>query len=115
MSFRISNLIVDNTQRGFKRQVNEVFGFLINPMNGLNRIIDGKWGRVCTNSPEFKPSVLNGNFDIGFRRFSQNINDVFTKGDNEFFVRASFIYGDPFLDYEKPFNSFSFDRFPCLT
>lgn len=108
MTYRVSNLIIDNTQHGFKRQVNEVLAFLVNPMNGLNRIIDGKWGRVCTNSPELKPSFLNGNFDIGYRRFAKNINDVIDKGDREFYLRASFIYGKPFEDYNKPFGAFAF-------
>ncbi len=107
MTYRFSNLIVDNKQTGFKRQVNEVLAFLVNPMNGLNRIIDGNWGRVKANPPGRVPGFLSGNFDVGYRRYSQNVDDVFTKGNNEFYVRASIQYGNPFTDFEKPFSSFA--------
>src|SRR3954462_12090291 len=60
MSYRFSNLIVNNRQMGFRRQVNEVLAFLVNPMNGLNRIIDGRWGRVMGNPADRVPSMLYG-------------------------------------------------------
>jgi hypothetical protein len=107
MTYRFSNLIVNNHQTGFKRQVNEVLAFLVNPLNGFNRIIDGRWGRVMPNIPDRAPGFLSGNLDVGYRRTSQNVNDVFTKGDNEFFVRAAIQYGDAFDDIEKPFSNFS--------
>jgi hypothetical protein len=107
MTYRFSNLIVNNRQVGFKRQMNEVLAFLVNPLNGLNRIIDGRWGRVMPNLPDRVPAFLNGNLDVGYRRFSHNKNDVFTKGDNEFYIRAGIQYGDPFDDLDKPFSNFS--------
>ncbi|MFI5218090.1 MAG: DUF3943 domain-containing protein [Bacteroidia bacterium] len=107
MTYRFSNLIVNNHQRGFKRQVNEVLAFLVNPMNGFNRILDGRWGRVMGNPADRVPSMLYGTLDAGYRRFSEDINDVFTKGDNEFFVRANIQYGNPYQDFEKPFSNFS--------
>jgi len=107
MTYRFSNLIVDNKQAGFKRQVNEVLAFLVNPMNGLNRIIDGNWGRVKANPAGRVPAYLGGNLDIGYRRFSEELNDVFTKGKNEFYARANILYGNPFEDFDKPFSNFS--------
>ncbi len=106
MTYRISNLIVNNRQVGFKRQVNEVLAFLVNPMNGLNRIIDGRWGRFMPNIPDRMPGSLSGNLDLGYRRVSEEVNKIFTKGDNEFYVRAGIQYGDPFADLEKPFSNF---------
>lgn len=107
MTFRVSNLIVNNRQVGFKRQVNEVLAFLVNPMNGLNRIIDGRWGRVMGNPADRIPSKLSGELDIGWRRFSKEVEDVLSKGDNEFFTRVNLMYGDPYEDLEKPFSNFS--------
>ncbi|MBP6335026.1 MAG: DUF3943 domain-containing protein [Bacteroidia bacterium] len=107
MSYRFSNLIVDNQQTGFKRQANEVMAFLVNPMNGLNRIIDGKWGRVMANPADRKPDFLNGVVDVGYRRISTKIDDILTKGDNEFFARAFIQYGNPYRDFGKPFSNFS--------
>jgi hypothetical protein len=107
MSYRFSNLIVNNRQMGFRRQVNEVLAFLVNPMNGLNRIIDGRWGRVMGNPADRVPSMLYGTLDVGYRRYSKDINDVLTKYDAEFFVRANIQYGDPYQDFDKPFSNFS--------
>jgi hypothetical protein len=107
MTYRISNLIVNNRQTGFKRQVNEVLAFIVNPMNGLNRIIDGKWGRISPNAADRVPGYLGGTLDIGYRRFSENINDVFTKGNNEFMVRVKLQYGNPYEEFEKPFSNFN--------
>ncbi len=107
MTYRFSNLIVNNKQTGFKRQANEVLAFLVNPMNGLNRIIDGRWGRVMANPKDRVPAFLSGTVDAGYRRYSNEIEDVFTKGENEFYVRANIQYGNPFEDFEKPFSNFS--------
>ncbi|WP_185960584.1 DUF3943 domain-containing protein [Pedobacter westerhofensis] len=46
MTHRIAGKIVNNRARGAKRQMQEVFGFLVNPVNGANRLISGEWGRV---------------------------------------------------------------------
>src|SRR6185503_14476248 len=49
VTHRMSNRLLSNHAHGFKRQASEIFAFLINPSNGLNRIMDGKWGRVPDN------------------------------------------------------------------
>jgi hypothetical protein len=64
MTFRLSNMIVDNRQRGFNRQMREVFGFLVNPLNGFNRIIDGRWGRYNVNAPDRVPSQFVSEIDL---------------------------------------------------
>jgi hypothetical protein len=108
MTYRVSNVIVNDNHRGFKRQFEEVTAFLINPMNGLNRIIDGKWGRVPVNPLMNEvPVYLAGTLDLGGRRFSEKTEDVFTKGNNEFYMRLKLQYGDPFKDFQKPFSNFS--------
>ena len=108
MTYRLSNLIVNNKQKGFKRQANEVLAFLVNPMNGFNRIIEGKWGKVMENSADRMPSKLLGEFDLGGRRFSERgEDDIINKGKNEWYFRLRFNYGDPFVDRKKPFSNFS--------
>jgi len=108
MTYRLSNLIVNNHQRGFKRQVNEVVAFLVNPMNGFNRIIDGKWGKVMANPADRRPSKIVGELDLGARRFSQKNEDVLEKGKNEWYFRLRLQYGDPYIDTKKPFSNFFF-------
>src|SRR5688572_5713393 len=93
MTYRLSNHIVRDNQRGFKRQMQEVFAFLVNPMNGFNRILDGRWGRVHVHSTDTVEAPLKGFLDIGVRRFSTEYEDVLTRGDNEFYVRLRLIYG----------------------
>jgi hypothetical protein len=108
MTYRLSNMIVDNRQTGTRRQINEVLAFLVNPMNGFNRLIDGKWGRVMPNSPDRRPGVFYGEFDLGSRRYSEKAKDnVITKGRNEWFFKLRLQYGDPFKEMQKPFSNFA--------
>ncbi len=108
MTFRVSNLIVNNKQRGFKRQVNEVLAFLVNPVNGFNRIVDGRWGKVMDNSPDRRPDMVTGEFDLGMRRFNERMDDdLLNKGKNEWYFRLKLQYGDPFKDRGKAFSNFN--------
>jgi len=107
MTFRFSNLIVNNRQHGFSRQVQEVLAFIVNPMNGFNRILDGRWGRYMANPADRVPGFLNGNLDVGWRRYTEQLEDLAEHGYNEFYVRAGIQYGNPFEDYEKPFSNFT--------
>lgn len=106
MTYRVSNLIVNNCHTGFGRQMEEISAFVINPMNGFNRILDGKWGRVMGQSNVRKPTHLAGRVDVGARRYAARAGDVVEKGDNEFYTRAKFEYGDPYSEFEKPFSNF---------
>lgn len=107
MTYRLSNLIVNNRQTGFKRQANEVLAFLVNPMNGLNRIIDGKWGKLMDNPADRMPSSFGGELDFGARRYSEKSEDLVSKGKNEMYFRLRLQYGNPFVDRKQPFSNFS--------
>lgn len=107
MTYRLSNRIVNERKRGFKRQVQEVFALLVNPMNGLSRIADGKWGRVRSISEDTLDVPLSGSLDIGSRRFSSRIKDVFDKGNSEVYIRVNLQYGKPYEPTRTPFRSFS--------
>lgn len=108
MTYRMANLIVNEKQRGFKRQMQEIAALVINPVNGFNRILDGKWGRVNRTPNPLRDSVkLHGQVDAGWRRFSSEINNLFTKGKNEWYARFSLLYGDPYRDFKKPFDNFA--------
>jgi hypothetical protein len=72
MTYRLSNEIVDNKARGGKRQIQEVFAFLVNPLNGLNRIIDGRWGKVHFAPDDSAHTAFSGVLDIGGRRISES-------------------------------------------
>ncbi|MCD8738977.1 DUF3943 domain-containing protein [Mucilaginibacter roseus] len=106
MTHRLANRIVNNRATGFKRQMNEVIGFIVNPMNGLNRIIDGKWGKVNRNTADYDSTKISVELDLGARRFNPNSYSLpGAKGKFGWFARAKFIYGNPYDDYSTPFSN----------
>lgn len=105
MTYRLSNKLVNNRTRGFKRQLTEVAGFIINPMNGLNRIIDGKWGKVDYKAANRDSSVITAEFDFGLRSFTANNSNFAKYGKFGWFGRAKLLYGNRYKDYETPFSN----------
>lgn len=104
MTYRISNKIVNERTRGVKRQFQEVIGMLVNPINGLNHIIDGRWGRVRWDSDS--ATSINGMINVGMRRFGKrDMNENF-KGKNELYFRLRLFYGDKYEVSNIPFHSF---------
>jgi len=107
MTYRVSNLIIHNRTHGFNRQMQEVLATLIDPVNSFNRIIDGKWGKVEMTDPE-DGEWMDLSVDAGLRRIGFKSGDLFTtKGQNEWCASVNLRYGDPFLNYKKPFDNFS--------
>jgi len=105
MTYRISSLIIKNRKRGFGRQVQEGLALLVNPVNGFNRIVDGKWGKVEAYDPE-DSIYMNIAVDAGYRRVGLSAKKLFSEGDNEFYGSVGLWYGDPFKNYKKPFDNF---------
>lgn len=71
MTYRLANKIVNNRATGAKRQLQEVMGLVINPVNGLNRILNGQWGRVY-GVPD-SSGRITAYLNVGLRHF--NIQD----------------------------------------
>jgi hypothetical protein len=105
MSYRLSSKIVNNRHRGFGRQMEEVAAFLANPMNGLNRLLDGKWGKVYGNPRERDSSQVSMEADLGARRFSSIKGSVKTNGKTGWFGRAKLMYGNKYKDFSTPFSN----------
>lgn len=110
-TYRLSNLIVNNHSRGVKHQLTEVAGLLVNPVNGINRLLDGKWGRVRHGRQVTDPVVLESDsskisavFDVGVRKFNENLGGAL-KGHIGWFARASFLYGTPYERFKDPFSN----------
>ncbi len=100
MTYRLSNRIINNESVGFKRQLNEVFGFLVDPMNGLSRILDGKWGKVSTNTSLRDSSKIAAEFNTGIRTIGIN-----KQGYSGLYVHIRLYYGDPYSNYQTPFSN----------
>lgn len=105
MTFRLSNKILNNRSRGVGRQVREICAMLMNPMNGLTRIIDGRWGRVYGNPSEHDSSNVYAEFDLGARRFNVDHSD----GGFGFYGHLKILYGTPFENYKTPFGNIYFN------
>ncbi|MDB4927230.1 MAG: hypothetical protein JWR23_3286 [Mucilaginibacter sp.] len=104
MTHRLSNKLINSNRSGLRRQASEVLGFLINPVNGLNRILDGKWGKV-THQQNKDSSKISVDFDIGFRRFNANNTNFIKNGDFGWFGHIKILYGTPYKDYDTPFSN----------
>ena len=103
MTYRISNKIVNNSAHGIGRQLQEVVALIINPVNGLNRILDGQWGRVYGDTDT---TALVAYLNVGMRHFNIRTLEEYTKGRNELYLRLRLQYGDRFKTSNIPFESF---------
>jgi hypothetical protein len=105
MTYRLSNKIVNKHTRGFKRQASEVVAFIINPANGLNRIMDGKWGKVSNNTLEDDSSKISAVFDLGYRAFNNDIHGTGNTRHVGWYGSARLLYGTPYENFRKPFTN----------
>lgn len=106
MTYRLSNKIVNNHTRGFHRQMSEVFALIVSPTNGLNRILDGKWGRVSRNTLEVDSSKISAEFDLGYRKFNTGNQSLFgSNGQTGWYAHARLLYGSRYQNFNKPFSN----------
>ncbi|MFT5233236.1 MAG: hypothetical protein ACI9UQ_001268 [Candidatus Krumholzibacteriia bacterium] len=105
---RLSATIRDNTARGSSRTWREIGALFVNPMGGLNRIIDGDWNRVYENPTDRYPNSYRSTMNFGARKRADE--HLFASNDTTgAFVEFDFDFGDPFYgDMEKPFDHFDF-------
>lgn len=100
MVHRLAGKLINNRRRGFRRHANETLAFLINPANGFNRVLDGKWGKI-PNPMDVDSSKIDLEIDAGLRNFD-------LKGGNRRFRgygRVKLSYGSPFENYKIPFST----------
>ncbi|MCO5250159.1 MAG: DUF3943 domain-containing protein [Candidatus Kapabacteria bacterium] len=104
ISYRVSNLIIDESSTGFERFLREFTSTVINPMLGFNRLIRGDmWKSGSPNiRPDFKLIASTGVHTVFF---SKNINESKTYLS----LRANLNYSDRFdVDkHTKPFDYIS--------
>lgn len=109
ITFRISDLFIDNRAVGFERFGREFMATLFSPIRGINRLISGDMRRVDhsrSNSVSRPPIVFYAT--LGHRIIADNLRD---KQDviNTLSYDLGLYYGNPFdEDNEKPFDFFMF-------
>ena len=107
MTYRLSNRLISKKRTGFKRQASEVAAFIIDPMNGLSRIMDGKWGKISDNDDDDKLDSTNvsAEFDLGFRTFSTNNINTTNTSKSGLYGSVKLIYGSAEKDLKTPFSN----------
>jgi len=97
---RFASKLINNRSRGFKRQASELAAFVIDPANGLNRILDGKWGKIPDNRTNRDTTPMYADIDLGVREFKVNNRN----GNFGWYSHAKLIYGTPYENYRDPFS-----------
>lgn len=108
---RISNLVYDDRQRGFKRFLREFLGTIICPIKELNRIISGDAWRVrgkYYKYHDYEKLPIDFSISAGYRYLADN-NSLF-RGEGNPYVNLNLVYGDPFKEEtNKPYDYFTTD------
>jgi hypothetical protein len=100
---RTSRMLWDNSATGSGRTWRELGGLLLNPMGGANRLFRGEMTRVGPNPPDRFPGHVRSFLALGARRIAE---EDLSKGTTGGFFSTDISYGDPFEEYEKPYDSF---------
>ncbi|MBK5285599.1 MAG: DUF3943 domain-containing protein [Bacteroidia bacterium] len=104
--YRLSSNILDDRTRGFQRVSRELLAGLVNPMRGLNRILQGKTFRT-TNKEVYQKEPLNISLYAGLHEINEGIKPVFEKANTSAMLNIQFDYGNPFENRtRKPFDFF---------
>jgi hypothetical protein len=104
--YRLSSNILDDRTKGIQRFSRELLAGLIDPMRGVNRILQGKSFRK-TNKEVYQKEPLNISLYAGIHKINDANNKVFGSGANSNMINIQFDYGNPFEKRSrKPFDFF---------
>lgn len=105
-SYRLSDLVFDNTQTGFKRFLRELAGLAVSPGRVLHRLTTGEAWRVAPNAAE-KPEWLDFELAGGWIHVESNRDSDRTAVHDRATLPMALDYGDPFeRDLGRPFSTF---------
>lgn len=106
MTYRVANLITDNTERGSARILQEVLAACINPIRGITRVISSEAWKVHPNT-ELHSQDAKLYVDGGMRRVTARGSDISDSSSFEGLLGARISYGDIFeSDLKTPFSVF---------
>lgn len=104
--YRLSSNVLDDRTRGRERVFREIAAGVIDPMRGINRLIQGKTFRI-TNKEVYEKEPLNISLYAGLHSINEGNTTPFEKGTNNVMFNAQFDYGNPFeIRKRKPFDFF---------
>lgn len=106
MTHRIARNILGRGSRHRRlRTSNEIGAFFVNPVNGLNRLLDGKWGKIDEYNA-VDSSTIWAEVNIGVRRFDAQEGDILEKGKNGSYGRLRLWYSNGSENIKRPFDQF---------
>jgi hypothetical protein len=104
--YRLSSNILDDRTTGGNRVFREIAAGLVDPVRGLNRLLQGKSFRKTTTEV-YQKEPLNITIFTGLHKINQDNRKVFGQGPTEALINLQFDYGNPFEQrYRKPFDFF---------
>ena len=105
--YRTSDLILDDRATGRERLGREIASFIVSPMRGLTRIINGDaWRRRSTSGRQFGIPDVCVAFSVGTRALE--FKDDILDGGVGIASEIDIEYGDRFnTEHEKPYDFFS--------
>ncbi len=111
ITHRISALILNDHTQGSSRFFREVAATLINPMQGLNRILNGDAWKVRRNKylyHDFARIPVEFSMSLGTRYLADN--GALFRGERQTFLNFQLTYGDAFSeDNDQPYDYFTSD------
>ncbi len=104
--YRLSSNVLDDRTGGMERVSREVVAGLINPMRGLNRLLQGKsWKK--SNKEVYQKEPLNISLYAGIHKINEGAKIINGKGTTSEMVNVQFDYGNPFENRSrKPYDFF---------
>ena len=103
ISYRLSDLFIDNSARGVNRVFREIGAGLLSPVRGINRIISGAaWKRSYYNTGSSIPFEFN--ISAGSRMLKRSFGADYLPYAE---LMASFVYNPQQEDCERPYDWFS--------
>ena len=103
--YRISSNVLDDRTTGSERVFREILAGIIDPMRGVNRLIQGKTFRV-TNKEVYQKEPLNITLYAGIHAINDRSNAILSGTTSEM-LNIQFDYGNPFEERTRnPFDFF---------
>ncbi len=111
VTHRVSELILNDSTRGFRRFLREAAATLINPMGGFNRIIKGSAWRVRSSSNKYyDPSKTPLDFSISAGTRYLSDDGALFRGEWNPYINIFLEYGAPFQSNStKPYDFFTLE------
>jgi hypothetical protein len=106
--YRLSSNILDDRATGGNRVFRELAAGLIDPVRGLNRLLQGKSFRHTTTEV-YQKEPLNITLSAGVHKINEDNKTIFGSGPTNTLVNIQLDYGNPFeITRRKPFDVFRF-------